>query len=94
MIKAMAYGCSILALDTVFNKEMLQKGKFGLFFKKELISVTNQIDYCEKENSLIGKLRKESVNGITKKYNWDYICDQYLEIFKSLSKDRYFIDEF
>jgi hypothetical protein len=50
MIKAMAYGCAILALDTVFNKEMLQKGKFGLFFKKELISVTNQIDYCEKEN--------------------------------------------
>jgi glycosyltransferase involved in cell wall biosynthesis len=41
MIKAMAYGCAILALDTVFNKEMLQKGKFGLFFKKELLSVTN-----------------------------------------------------
>ena len=36
MIKAMAYGCAILALDTVFNKEMLQNGKFGLFFKKEL----------------------------------------------------------
>jgi glycosyltransferase involved in cell wall biosynthesis len=41
MIKAMAYGCAILALDTVFNKEMLQKGKFGLFFKKELFSITN-----------------------------------------------------
>ena len=34
MIKAMAYGCSILALDTVFNQEMLQKGKFGMFFNK------------------------------------------------------------
>jgi glycosyltransferase involved in cell wall biosynthesis len=82
MIKAMAYGCAILALDTVFNKEMLQKGKFGLFFKKELISVTNQIDYCVKENIMMDNLRQESVNGITKKYNWDFVSSQYLEVFK------------
>ena len=86
MIKAIAYGCAILALDTVFNQEMLQKGKFGLFFKKELISVTKQIDHCEKENILMNKLRQQSVNGITNKYNWDYIARQYLEVFKSLIK--------
>ena len=52
MIKAMAYGCAILALDTVFNKEMLQKGKFGLcFLKKNFFSITNMIDYCDKENT-------------------------------------------
>jgi len=84
----MAYGCAILALDTVFNKGMLQNGKFGLFFKKELISVTNQIDYCEKENVLIDKLRQESVNGITQKYNWDFVTSQYLEVFKSLISQR------
>jgi glycosyltransferase involved in cell wall biosynthesis len=84
MIKAMAYGSAILALDTVFNHEMLQKEKFGLFFKKELISVTNQINYCEKEKSLIDKFRQESVNGITNKYNWDFVTEQYLEVFKSL----------
>jgi glycosyltransferase involved in cell wall biosynthesis len=88
MIKALAYGSAILALDTVFNQEMLQKGKFGLFFKKELISVTKQIDYCEKEKSLIDKLRQESVNGITNKYNWDFITSQYLEVFKSLISQR------
>jgi glycosyltransferase involved in cell wall biosynthesis len=84
MIKAMAYSSAILALDTVFNHEMLQKGKFGIFFKKELISVTNQINYCEKENILMGKLRQESVNGINNKYNWDFVTNQYLEVFKSL----------
>ena len=84
MIKAMAYSSSILALDTVFNQEMLQNGKFGIFFKKELISVTNQIDYCEKEKLIIDKLRQESVNGITQKYNWDCVTKEYLEVFKSL----------
>jgi glycosyltransferase involved in cell wall biosynthesis len=84
MIKAMAYGSAILALDTVFNQEMLQKEKFGLLFKKELFSITNMIDYCEKENIIVEKFRKESVNGITQKYNWDFITSQYLEVFKSL----------
>jgi len=88
MIKAMAYGCAILALDTVFNHEMLQKGKFGLFFKKELISVTNQINHCEKEKLEIDKLREESVNGISEKYNWDCVTSEYLEIFNSLVSQR------
>ena len=88
MIKAMAYGSAILALDTVFNKEMLQKGKFGLFFKKEPFSITKQINHCEKENILIDKLRQESVNGITQKYNWDSVSSDYLEVFKSLITQR------
>ena len=88
MIKAMAYGCAILALNTVFNKEMLQKGMFGLFFKKEHFSITNMIDYCEKENILIDKLRQESVNGITNKYNWNFVTSQYLEVLESLVSQR------
>jgi len=88
MIKAMAYGCAILALDTVFNQEMLQNGKFGIFFKKELLSITNMIDYCEKEKLIIDKFRSESVNGITKKYDWDFVTSQYLEVFKTLVSQR------
>jgi len=88
MIKAMAYGCAILALDTVFNQEMLQNGKFGIFFKKELLSITNMIDYCEKEKLVIDKFRSESVNGITKKYDWDFVTSQYLEVFKTLVSQR------
>ena len=88
MIKAMAYGCAILALDTVFNKEMLQKGKFGLFFKKEFLSITEMIQYCEKEKLKIDKLRHESINGITNKYNWDFVTKQYLDVFNSLFSQR------
>ena len=88
MIKAMAYGCAILALDTVFNREMLQNGKFGIFYKKQLLSMTKMIDYCEKENIMMDDLRKKSVKGINKKYNWDYVSRQYSEIFNSLITER------
>jgi len=88
MIKAMAYGSSILALDTIFNREMLQNGKFGIFFKKELLSITNMIEYCEKENILMDDFRNNSVKGITKKYNWDFVSDQYSKVFKYLIIQR------
>ena len=84
MIKGMAYGSAILALDTVFNQEMLQKGKFGLFFEKQLFSITKMINYCEKEKLIINKFRSKSVYGITNKYNWDFVTKQYLKVFKSL----------
>ena len=88
MIKSMAYGCAILALDTVFNREMLQNGKFGIFFKKQLLSMSKMIDYCEKENIMMNDLREKSVNGIVEKYNWDYVSGQYSEVFKSLITQR------
>ena len=91
MIKAMAYGCAILALDTVFNQEMLQKEKYGMLYNKEISSITNMIEYCEKENIIMDKLRSESINGITNKYNWDFVTSQYLEVFKSLISQRNFI---
>ena len=84
MIKAMAYGTAILALNTVFNFEMLQNNKHGLFFNKEINSIVDMINYCEKETILIQKSRSESTNGITQKYDWEFISKKYLETFKEL----------
>ena len=88
LIKAMAYKSAILALDTKFNKEMLQNGKFGLFFKKELFSINKMIKYCDNHKFIVNKLRKESIYGVTKKYNWDYVTKQYIEVFKYLVDKR------
>jgi hypothetical protein len=46
------------------------------------------IDYCEKENILMDNLRQESVNGISEKYNWDFVTSEYLEVFNSLVSQR------
>ena len=42
------------------------------------------INYCENKISLINKLRLNSINGITKKYDWDFITEDYLELFRNL----------
>ena len=84
MIKALAYQTAILALETSFNKEMLQNERFGLYFKKQVKSVCEMINYCENKISLINELRLNSINGITKKYDWDFITQDYLEVFRNL----------
>ncbi len=88
MVNAMASGCAILALDTIFNQEMLQNGKYGLFFMKKIASIYNLINYCEKEEILVNNLREKSINGITKKYNWDFITEDYIQVFKTLTTNR------
>ena len=86
MIKAMAYGCGILALNTVFNKEMLNNDSYGIYFDKNQEAVRRQINYADQYPKEIKKLRQNSHLGITDKYNWDCITDRYLEVFKRLAK--------
>jgi glycosyltransferase involved in cell wall biosynthesis len=86
MIKAMAYGCAILALDTVFNREMLDNDSYGIYFDKNQDAVRQQINYADEHPNKIEKFRQNSHLGITDKYNWDYITDQYLDVFRQLAK--------
>jgi glycosyltransferase involved in cell wall biosynthesis len=86
MIKAMAYGCAILALNTVFNKEMLNNDSYGIYFEKNQNAVRQQINYADQHPKQIKKLSENSHLGITDKYNWDCITDQYLDVFRQLTK--------
>ena len=84
MINAMYYGTAILALKTPFNKEMLQNGKYGLLFEKKSNSLRELINYSDTNHDKLSVLRKNSLRGITKKYNWEYITKSYISEFKSI----------
>ena len=86
MLKAMAYGCCILALETRFNREMLQNGRFGYFFQKRPDDVAVVVNYCEKHLQEVERMRENAPKGITKKYTWEYVTRQYLEEFEKLNK--------
>ena len=85
MLKAMACQCAILALDTSFNREMLQNGDFGLFFDKLPAAVAQQMRNLEQQPERVGELRNKVSEGLTEKYNWDAITESYLDAIKSLA---------
>ena len=84
MIKAMAYGCAILALDTVFNREMLENGQFGWFFQKTSDSVALYLQQAEHNPQAVQTLKEKARDGITQKYNWDEVTRAYVTVFKAL----------
>ncbi|MCE7055970.1 glycosyltransferase [Algoriphagus sp. AGSA1] len=85
MLKALGFGCAILALDTPFNQEMLQNGKHGWYFKKNTASVKDVIEAAESSTERMAYFRKTAREGLIQRYNWDYVTDQYLEVFEQLS---------
>ena len=87
MLKAMAYGTAILALDTVFNREMLENGEFGWFFQKTSDSVALYLQQAENNPQSVETLKAKARNGITQKYNWDEVTRAYVTVFKALIRN-------
>ena len=85
MLKALGYGCAILALDTPFNQEMLQNGKHGWYFQKSEQSVKDITEAAESTPMRMEYFRSTARSGLVKKYNWDYVTDQYIEVFQDLA---------
>ncbi len=86
MLKALGYGCAILALDTRFNREMLQNGKYGWYFGKNQAAVKDSIAQAEQLPEEMQQLRDSAPDGLTQKYNWDHVTDQYIAVFEELRK--------
>ena len=84
MLKALAYGCAILALETRFNREMLENDKYGVFFSKKENSLSDLIHYVEKHPLLVSELKTKSRERIINNYTWEKILNQYIEVFESL----------
>ena len=82
MINALDLNCQILALNTVFNREML-RNKNLVFFNKNENSIKEKIN--EFEDRYEEFIKKNSNYKLLKKYNWNFIVKQYSEIFKKLT---------
>lgn len=84
MLKALAYGCAICALDTVFNREMLNNDEYGLFFSKQCGNLAALIQTIEATPDKLLAYRQKARTRITTTYTWEKITDQYDALFKSM----------
>lgn len=86
MLEALSFGSAILALDTVFNREVLQNGKYGKFFIKDEESICSLINDIDGRKDLVLNMKEVSRDGITEKYQWDFVAEQYVQVFARLIK--------
>lgn len=82
MINALDLNCKILALDTVFNREMLHNKK-SIFFNKNENSIRKKINEFERSYDELIILNNNYK--FPKKYKWNFIVKEYLEVFCRLT---------
>jgi glycosyltransferase involved in cell wall biosynthesis len=83
LLKAMGYGNCVLALDTVFNREVLADG--GLFFPRDVGALASMIQRVEADPALVADLRRMGPERIRDNYTWEKIAGQYDELFREVA---------
>ncbi|WP_020401564.1 glycosyltransferase [Gracilimonas tropica] len=84
LLKALAYGCSILALDTPFSREVLNDEEYGTYFKKEPKSIANAVQRLDSEPQRVFSQQKNSRKRIRNTYTWGQIADEYDRLFTNM----------
>jgi glycosyltransferase involved in cell wall biosynthesis len=82
LLKAMGYGNCILALDTVFNREVLEDG--GVFFPRDEAVLAQEMRALEADPRRIAELRLMGPERIRKHYTWEKIARQYDDLFREV----------
>ena len=81
LLQALAYGSAVLALDTRFNREVLDDDKYAKYFQKNASSITAIIDELDSMSDSLITLKSISVDRINERYTWERIARKYKELF-------------
>lgn len=83
VLKAMGYGNCVLALDTVFNREVLAEG--GIFFPRDEGVLAGDMRALEANPARVAELRRMGPERIRKNYTWEKIAGQYDTLFREVA---------
>ena len=86
LLKALANGCAVLALDTVFSREVLSGEKHGRYFTKDPSTLIKSLELLESSPDLVDQLRRSARSRIEERYTWERITNEYEKFLSSLSK--------
>ena len=84
LLKALACGNCVLALNTSFNREVL--ADYGLFFERNVANIRDRlayiVDHPEVQEKYAGRARQR----IYERYTWESITDSYEKLFYQLQE--------
>ena len=86
ILKALGFSNCILALNTPFNDEVLDGGRYGVLFDKNVASLTEKIQMLEQHPEQVENFRRRATEQIRNRFNWENIAQQYLDVFEKLQQ--------
>lgn len=88
LLKALGYGNCVIALNSVFNREVLQDNKYGILFEDSIDDIYNKIQSAENNPEMVNHYRGIAPQRILDAYTWDKITQQYVDVFSALCAKR------
>jgi glycosyltransferase involved in cell wall biosynthesis len=88
LLKALAYGNCVLALDTPFNSEVLGGGKFGLLWERDPADLLDKLRFVEANSEIREGLRSAAPGRIEQAYTWERITGQYEKLLVEVASGR------
>lgn len=86
LLKALGYSNCILALNTPFNREVLDG--YGIMFEHDVDDLVRQLQAIENDPAMAEEYRRHAPERIRQAYTWEKITDQYEEFFRTLVERR------
>jgi glycosyltransferase involved in cell wall biosynthesis len=83
LLTALACRNCVLALNTPFNREVLQD--YGILFARDATDLAHKLQQIEDHPEQAAKYRNRAQNRIREAYTWEKITDQYEELFLQLA---------
>lgn len=88
ILKALGFGNLVLALNTPFNAEVLDNGKYGLLYEKNVASLEEKIKFAESHPVEMQQFRSLAPARIRERFTWEQITDQYEALFRKITAKR------
>ncbi len=86
LLKALGCGCTILALDTPFSREVLKGEKHGAYFRKDPENLASLVEAVDDDESFAQEKRRTARARIGESYTWEKIVGQYEKLFYEMMK--------
>jgi glycosyltransferase involved in cell wall biosynthesis len=82
LLKALGYGNLVLALDTPFNRQVMER--HGILFKNDADDLASKLQFVDDQPQVAERHRRQATQRILEEYTWDHITDQYEDYFYRL----------
>jgi glycosyltransferase involved in cell wall biosynthesis len=86
LLRAMGYGCCVLARDTIFNREVL--ADTGRFFAPDPPAIAAMLSELDASPGMAQHYREVAPARVAERYSWEGIVDQYEQLFSEVAAVR------
>lgn len=87
LVKAMGFGNCVLALDNVFNVEVLRDA--GIFWPLDPDALAEKIRYALDHPEAVAECRRRAVERIRAHYSWDAVAADHERLFRNVLEGYY-----